>query len=148
MRNARKKKHFRMFLIPFAALLAAGAFWAYSYFSLSLWIDDDAGILQPYPRALIVDEQPLRQKDPAPDEPTRQIEEALVNSNAKDRIVLNLSRSEIRYNYSKKKAYVKVYLRTAFPSDRTKTASIKILNTLIRNKDSWKVLTTQDISIE
>lgn len=148
MRNARKKKRLWALLIPFAILLSAGALWTYSYLSLNLWISDDAGILHPYSRTLIVDEQPAWIKNPAPDEPTRQIEEALVLSNAKDRIVLNLSRSEIRYNFSKKKAYVKVYLRTAFPSDRAKTASIKILNTLIWIKDHWKVQTTQDISIE
>ena len=148
MRNSRKKKRLWAVLIPFALLLAAGAFWAYCYLSLNLWISDDAGLLQPYPRTLIVDEQSAYLKNPAPDEATRQIEEAIVQANAKDRIVLNLSRSEIRYNFSKKKAYVKVYLRTAFPSDRTKTASIKILNTLIWKRNQWKVQTTQDISIE
>ena len=148
MRNPRRKKWKRYGLIPFALLLGGAAFLIYNYLSLNLWIGDDAGQLQPYPRVLIRDEQPLYRNHPVPDAQTRLIEEALVEANARDRIVLNLSRSEIQFNLFHTKAYVKVYLRTAIPRDRQKTTGIKTLNILVKKDDSWRVQTTQDISIE
>jgi len=47
-----------------------------------------------------------------------------------------------------RKAYVKIFLKTAIPSDRTKTTGIKVLNVLVKRGEIWKVLSMQDLSIE
>jgi len=148
MRNPRRKKWVRILIFPFAILLGIAAFLVYNYLNFNLWVGEDAGQLQPYPRVLIENEQPLHLKNPASDRTVRMIEDAIVMANAKDRIVLNLSRSDIRFSLFGNKAYVKVFLRTAIPKDRARATSIKTLNILVKWKDRWRVQTTQDISIE
>jgi len=148
MRNTRRKKWVRLLIFPFATLLGISAFLVYNYLNFNLWVGEDAGQLQPYPRVLIEDEQSLHLKNPASDQTVQLIEDAIIMANAKDRIVLNLSRSDIRFGLFGNKAYVKVFLRTAIPKDRARATSIKTLNILVKRKDKWRVQTTQDISIE
>jgi len=148
MRNTRRKKWVRLLIFPFAILLGISAFLVYNYLNFNLWVGEDAGQLQPYPRVLIEDEQSLHLKNPASDQTVQLIEDAIIMANAKDRIVLNLSRSDIRFGLFGNKAYVKVFLRTAIPKDRARATSIKTLNILVKRKDKWRVQTTQDISIE
>jgi hypothetical protein len=129
-------------------LILLTAFIIYRFVIFNLWITSDAGVLQPYPRVLIQNEGRIANSVPVSDKDVALIEEAIINANSKDRIVLNLSRSDIRFNFFKTRSYVKVFLQTAIPNDRSKTTSIKFLNILSKKSDGWRVHTTQDISIE
>jgi len=150
MKKQRLKRIYirRRVLLILLPLLLLALFVLYRFINLNLWITRDAGILQPYTRVLIKDEFNVFESDPSPDPRVQLVEKALVKANAKDRIVLNLSRSNIRYNLLRNKAYVKVYLQTAIPRDRTKTTRIKFLNVLMKKGVLWRVQKTQDISIE
>ncbi|MBN1900526.1 hypothetical protein JW926_04285 [Candidatus Sumerlaeota bacterium] len=146
-RNRRKKK--KALLILFLSLIVlVSAFIAYRFIAFNLWITSDAGVLQPYPRVLILNEIMNHDNELILDKNIAGIEEAIINANSQDRIVLNLSRSDIRFNLLRTKSYVKVFLQTAIPNDRSKTTCIKFLNILTRRNDGWKVRSTQDISIE
>ncbi len=149
--NYRVSKNFcrrRLFPCISSAILIAAAFILYRYIVLNQWIASDSGQLTAYRRVLIKDELPLFESDPSPDSRTQMIERAIVRASARDRIVLNLSRSQIRHNLFHTKAYVKVFLKTAIPKDRSKSTSIKFLNVLVKKGDTWRVQTTQDLSIE
>ena len=150
MKHRKKKKTFRnhYFWAVFAIVFLVAAAILYYFVSLNLWINSDAGMLQPYQRVLMREELDLTRMDPSGDSQTRLIEKALIEANAKDRIVLNLSRSDIRLNPLRTRAYVKIFLRTAIPRDRSKTTSIKSLNVLVKKDNLWRVQSTQDISIE
>lgn len=143
----RKKIKFYLILLSALLVLLAG-FIGYRFIVFNLWITVDAGVLQPYPRVLIQNESRLYSNNPVSVKKIALIEEAVIDANSKDRIVLNLSISDIRFNLFKTKAYVKVFLQTSIPDDRSRTTSIKFLNILTKRNDGWKVRTTQDISIE
>jgi hypothetical protein len=150
MKSRLKKKYHRRLLILCIILFIvfSAALFFYPYVSINLWISRDSGVLRPYQRLLIDNEKSIYEYDSSPDTRTRLIENAIAESNAKDRIVLNLSRSDIRFSFFHRKAYVKIFLKTAIPDDRTKTTSIKVLNVLVKRGNIWKVLSMQDLSIE
>ena len=149
MKNRNRKKQ-RVFFVCAVLILVllGGAFFLYRFVRFNLWISKDAGLLQSYPRILIQEGLDISDTNPISDRQARLIEKTIIRTNTKDRIVLHLSRSDIRYNPFRTKSYVKVFLQTTLPGDRTKTTSIKFLNVLVRRNDSWRVRSTHDISIE
>lgn len=149
MRNRFKRKKLQPYiLLLLGILLLLAAIIIYRFIVFNLWITSDAGALQPYPRVLIENEIKISNTEPPSNKDIALIEEAIINANSKDRIVLNLSRSDIRFNLFKTKSCVKVFLQTSIPNDRSKTTSIKFLNILAKRGSGWRVHTTQDISIE
>jgi len=150
MRNQKRKKGFKWYGIWAGAGVCAlvAIFFLYRYINLNLWITEDAGLLQPYSRILIKEGKNVMENSAGMPNPNHLIENAVIAANTKDRIVLNLSISDVRYNLFHTKSYVKVFLQTAIPHDRSKTTSIKFLNILVKRDHSWRVQTTQDISIE
>jgi len=149
MKNRNRKKQRLFFLYGVVIIiLLGGAIFLYRFVRLNLWISKDAGLLQPYPRILIDQGLDVSGANPISDRQAYLIEKTIIRTNTKDRIVLHLSRSDIRYSLFRTKSYVKVFLQTAIPGDRTKTTSIKFLNVLIHKRDAWRVRSTHDISIE
>jgi len=149
VRNRNRRKNRLVFLYAaLIVLLLCGAFFLYRFISLNLWISKDSGLLQPYSHVLIEDGIDISDANPSSEKNTHLIENAIIRTTTKDRIVLHLSRSDIRFNLFRSKSYVKVFLQTAIPGDHTKTTSIKFLNVLVRRKDSWRIQSTHDISIE
>jgi len=146
-RNRKKQRLFFLYAVVIIALLG-GAFFLYRFVLFNLWISKDAGLLQSYPRILIEQGLDISDTNPISDRQAYLIEKTIIRTNTKDRIVLHLSRSDIRYNLFRTKSYVKVFLQTAIPGDRTKTTSIKFLNVLVHTRDAWRVRSTHDISIE
>lgn len=149
MNIRKRKKRIRLYIAAgIVIILIIVGFFIFRYVSMNLWIANDADQLKPYPRTLVENGKNLLKNEKPASERIHSIEQALIISNAKDRIVINLSRSEIRFNLLGNKAYVKIFLKTAIPGDRNKTTSIKFLNILRKTRSSWKVQTAQDLSIE
>lgn len=146
-RKLKSRKRKIIYLIVGAILLISAVI-AYRFIQFNLWISSDAGLLQPYPRVLVKDEEVVAGQETPETQKAERIDNALVKALARDRIVLNLSRSEIRYNPLGSRAYVKIFLKTALPKDRSRNTSIKFLATLQRTNGDWKLEATQDLSIE
>ena len=59
-----------------------------------------------------------------------------------------MSRSEIRFNLTRRRAFTKVFLQTAIPDDRSRSTRINFLAILQCKGSTWRSLATQDITIE
>jgi len=145
-----KDVSFRGVRKAFAILLAliglglTGAY-LYSLFSLNFWINRDIESLSAYPWVLIKEKERTKGEKETEAE---KIESELIAAHGAGRLVVELSRSDIRYNYLKSRAYVKVFLKTALPEDPAKNTQIKCLTILKRNNGVWKVESIQDLSLE
>ncbi len=109
------------------------------YMQFNDWLYSDAKKLGPYPTVLIRDGKPLEDAVDGPDREAS-INRALIESNSKERLVVHLSRSEIRYSALHQRAYVKVFLETSLPGEPDRVQRIKFLNILGRRDDTWYVL--------
>lgn len=145
----RKKGLPKSYLIVGLAIVALPViYFIYSYVTLNLWISADAHQLESYPHVLVKDKQMVHDYQNH-DAETRELEQVLIQSNTSDnRIVLLLSRSDIKFNLLGTKAYVKLFLETALPTDPTQTSKIKLLNILIERDDRWAIDRVQNLSIE
>ncbi len=123
-------------------------YFIYSYVTMNLWISADAHQLESYPHLLVKDKQIVHEYQNHDDD-IRNLEQVLIQSNTSDnRIVLLLSRSDIKFNLLRTKAYVKLFLQTSLPTDPTQTSKIKLLNILIKRNGRWVVDRVQNLSIE
>ena len=145
----RKKGLPKSYIIVGLAVVALPViYFIYSYVTLNLWISADAHQLESYPHVLVKNKQ-IVYHDQKYNENIRNLEQVLIQSNTSDnRIVLLLSRSDIKFNLLGTKAYVKLFLETALPTDPTQTSKIKLLNILIERDDRWTVDRVQNLSIE
>ncbi len=145
----RKKRLPKSYIIVGLAVVALPViYFIYSYVTLNLWISADAHQLESYPRVLVKNRQ-IVYHDKKHDENIRNLEQVLIQSNMSDnRIVLLLSRSDIKFNLLGTKAYAKLFLQTALPTDPTQTSKIKLLNILIKREGRWVVDRVQNLSIE
>lgn len=135
-------------IIGLAVVALPLIYFIYAYVALNLWISDDAHRLESYPTVLVLDREVVRDHL-SHDEDIRNMEQALIRSNTSDnRIVLCLSRSDVKFNLLRTKAYVKLFLQTALPTDPTQTSKIKLLNILKKRDGNWVVDRTQNLSIE
>ncbi len=145
----RKKGLPKTYIIVGLAIVALPViYFIYSYVTLNLWISADAHQLESYPHILVKNRQ-IVYHDQKHDENTRNLEQVLIQSNMSDnRIVLLLSRSDVKFNLLGTKAYVKLFLETTLPTDPTQTSKIKLLNILVKRDGRWAVDRVQNLSIE
>ena len=145
----RKKRHPKIYIFIGIAVVALPLVsFIYSYVTLNLWISADAHKLESYPHILVKDGQVVPHVQEH-DESIRNLEQALIQYNtSENRIVVILSRSNIKFNLLRTKAYVKLFLQTALPTDSTQTSKIKLLNILVRRDGQWVVDRLQNLSIE
>jgi hypothetical protein len=120
---------------------------AYGYISFNMWLSADSKVLESYPTILVKKGSVTAEDDPW-DKNIRMIDKAIIQRNSMGRLVVLLSRSEVRYNFFRTRAYVKIFLETALPNDPNRTAKVKALNVLVREQGKWHVRTIQDIAIE
>lgn len=133
----RRRRKAAIFLIAFC--LAVFAFMLYRYMSFNMWLYSDAKSLQPYSVVLIRNGKTVK-PDPAAGTPADAIDQALIASNTRERLVVHLSRSDIRYGPFRRRAYVKVLLETSLPGEPQRVQRIKFLNVLTRKDHTWRVV--------
>jgi len=137
------RRRWKLALVLIGACAVVLAIWLISNFRFDAWLYGDAGRLGPYPTVLIQNGVPV-QEALRGDVAEAAINQALVDSNTKQRLVVHLSRSEIRYSLFRRRAYVKIYLETSLPGDSDRVErSIKFLNVLTREDDTWSVVPGQ-----
>jgi hypothetical protein len=147
--TSQKKRHTKRLLLVAAivVVLLPIAYLIYGYVSFNVWLSEDSGALESYPTVLVKKGEVLREDDPW-DKNAQMIDMAITQRNSMGRLVVLLSRSEIRYNLFRTRAYVKIFLETSLPNDVQRTAKVKALNVLAREKGKWHVRAIQDIAIE
>lgn len=145
----RKPKFWVWLAILFAVIVIGfGIFWGYFFISLNIWISQTEPELEEYPTKLISERKIVRSIS-SKNTDVSAIEQVLIEEISKDRIVMNLSRSEIRFSPFRKKAYVKVYLETAVPEKNTeKRVKVKLLETLHRRGNKWYLVRTSNLLIQ
>jgi len=109
----------------------------YRYMAFNTWLYRDARTLQPYPTVLIREGKPVSNSDG--DSTADAVDEALVEANTRERLVVHLSRSDIRYGPFHRRAYVKLFLETALPGEPERVQRIKFLAVLKRSDGRWTV---------
>lgn len=144
-----KPKFWVWLAILFAVIVIGfGIFWGYFFISLNIWISQTEPELEEYPTKLISERKIVRSIS-SKNTDVSAIEQVLIEEISKDRIVMNLSRSEIRFSPFRKKAYVKVYLETAVPEKNTeKRVKVKLLETLHRRGNKWYLVRTSNLLIQ
>jgi len=120
----------------------------YYHFSLNFWIHDVNPELEHYSHKLISNGTFVR----VPEKKNKQIariDRILVNEMTKDRIVINLSRSEIRFSPLGRKCYAKVYLETAVPDNiDEKRVRVKFLAIFKRRDGQWRLVTASNLLVQ
>lgn len=111
----------------------------YRYVSFNLWLDSDSRSLRPYAIVLIENRNPIA-RDSAANADQQAIEEVLLQVNTANRLVVHLSRSDVRFGLFKRRAYVKVFLETALPGEPDKVQRIKVLNVLKPVGEKWQLV--------
>ncbi|GEM_PF-533408 len=148
-RNRGNRRSWKIAFVLIGICFAIFLVTLYRYIAFNLWLESDARRLERYPRVLI--EQSREIQDPALESPgmedTRQIERALCKSGTADRLVVHLSRSDIRYDLFRRKAFVKVFLETAFPGQPDRIQRIKFLDVLARQNGKWDVIQVEELTI-
>lgn len=147
--NVRGKKYIKGGVIAVGIIMALCAgWWLYCYININLWIHTNPPELQAFPRKLITERQtnPLEEElDPH----ISAIESVLIREVTRDRIVLNLSRSDVVFTPFHRKAYVKVYLETAVPEkNNDKKVRVKLLEVLSRKGNTWRLVSTANLLIQ
>jgi hypothetical protein len=148
MTSREKRRRKRLLLLAgIVVVLLPIIYLLYGYVSFNIWLSEDSGALESYPTVLVRKGAVLREDDPW-DKNVQMIDRAIIQRNSMGRLVVLLSRSEIRYNVFRTRAYVKIFLETSLPNDVQRTAKVKALNVLAREKGEWHVKAIQDIAIE
>lgn len=111
----------------------------YRYVSFNLWLDSDSRSLRPYEIVLVENRNPVSRTISA-NADQRAIEDVLVEVNTANRLVVHLSRSDVRFGLLKRRAYVKVFLETALPGEPEKVQRIKVLNVFKPAGDQWQLV--------
>jgi len=123
-----------------ALAVAVVAVLAYDSWALNQWASEDATHLRPYPEILL--------QEGAPDRlPLRPLDRPLVAHLAKDRLVVQLSRSDYRHNLLRTEAWVKVHLVTRNPAATESTVPIKLLVRLEQEDQRWSVDSVREIAL-
>ncbi|MCX7765251.1 MAG: hypothetical protein N2246_00885 [Candidatus Sumerlaeia bacterium] len=121
----------------------------YHVVTLNLWIHQTPAELEAYPFQLIVERQRAGQSEQSQNSTIADIEEVLVQQLTQDRIVINLSRSEIKFGLLGRKAYVKVYMETAVPEKpEEKRVRVKLLEVLRFHRGRWQLVSTYNLLIQ
>ena len=143
------KKYSRGGIIAVGIIIALCAGWClYRYIDINLWIHTNPPELQAFPQKLITDRQTYSIPDQQ-DPDISAIESVLIREITKDRIVLNLSRSDVIFTPFRRKAYVKVYLETAVPEkNNNKKVRVKLLEVLSRKGNTWHLISTGNLLIQ
>ncbi len=142
--SIRRRK--RTIRILFGVCGAVFAFMIYRYMSFNSWMYKDARLLQPYPHVLIENgnsHYPTRTAS----ETVQEIEKTLVKANTTNRLVVHLSRSDIRFSPFRRWAYVKVFMETALPGEPDRVQRIKFLNELKRTDEGWIVVDSRTVQL-
>lgn len=121
----------------------------YHAVTLNLWIHQTPAELEAYPFQLIVERQRTIPGESSKNATISAIEELLVQHLTQDRIVINLSRSEIKFGLLGRKAYVKVYMETAVPEKpEAKRVRVKLLEVLRYHRGRWQLVSTYNLLIQ
>lgn len=136
----------RLAFLTLAVCAGIFAFFVYRYMAFNLWVERDATRLEPFPRVLVEkkDQVPAA---PDPGATPEAIDRALLAENAANRLVVHLSRSDIRYDLLHRRAFVKVFLETSLPGQPDRIQRIKILNVLEKRNGEWVVVRTEELTI-
>ncbi|MFH0793616.1 MAG: hypothetical protein V2A74_06240 [bacterium] len=132
-------------LLIVAALVASGAS-LFSYLRFHSWITADIHSLESYPTLLIRSGE--RVPHPQLSDQIAAIDEALIGDIIFDRIVVDMSRSEIRFSLLGDTAYAKVVLKTAVPKEEERVRRAKFLTTVSRENGRWRVKSKENINVE
>ncbi|MCD6385210.1 hypothetical protein J7M23_05470 [Candidatus Sumerlaeota bacterium] len=146
----KRRQKLWVYLALFLSIIITGVviFWGYYFISLNIWINQTNPELEEYPYRLIA-ERKIVSRTPPVDTDVATIERVLIEEITKDRIVVNLSRSEIRFSPFRHKAYVKVYLETAVPEKSIdKRVKVKLLEILQRKHNHWYLVGTSNLLIQ
>ncbi len=146
-RDANKRRRFLIFG-AIALICTIGGFFIFRYVSFNLWITADVGKLHTYDCVLVENGKHVFLDRPDPQPSNDAIDRILVETHGRDRIVIHMSRSEIRFNLTRRRAFTKVFLQTAIPDDRSRSTRINFLAILQCKGSTWRSLATQDITIE
>ena len=128
------------------AALAVSGWSLASYYRFHAWITADIHSLENYPTLLIRSGERVLHPQSSPEITT--IDEALIADIIADRIVVDMSRSEIRLSLLGDTAYVKVVLKTAVPKEEEKVRWAKFLTTVSREDGRWRVKSKENINVE
>ena len=149
MTTTQRKKTLLLCVLPVIVVVGVPLiYWAWFILNLNFWIHGTTPELEDYPYRLI-HERKVYTNPGAMDPHSHKIDNVLINEMSKDRIVINLSRTEIRFSPRKKRAYTKVYLETAVPEkDNGKRVRVKLLECLKRQGDTWVLVSTSNLLIQ
>jgi len=125
-------------------LLVAGLF-LYDYFQINFWIERDAGRLANYPVVLI---QPASDGGPVRSAPRTAIDRILLAEMTRGRNVVAMSRSEVKFNLLHTRAYVKVFLETAFPDQPERTRRLVVVCKFRLGSGGWILDETLEKTLE
>lgn len=120
-----------------AVILTCSAIGLWRFVAFNLWAEEDAARLEPYPVVLVE----------TADEQLSGIDRAVIEYNSYGRLVVHLSRGEVRYSLTRRRAWVKVYLETRHPADAEAVQRIKLLNTLDLRDGQWRVTSADWLTI-
>jgi hypothetical protein len=133
---SRRRRKTAFLLLGICALIFL--VYLYRYISFNLWLDSDSRSLRPYEIVLV--ENSARAVRELPDTDLRAIENVLIEVNTANRLVVHLSRSDVRFGLLKRRAYVKVFLETGLPGEPDKVQRIKVLNVLKPVGERWQLV--------
>ena len=93
------RKSLKRYLLVFAITCIGGVVlvWGYFFISMNIWIHEVDPELEHYSHRLISEKSVVRNPTPQ-DEDIALIDRVLINEMTRDRIVVNLSRSEVRFS--------------------------------------------------
>lgn len=136
--DARSRRSLRRILLGgIAVVVVIAGLYLYDYIRINLWIDRDAGQLEGYPVRLIEEGKEVAH---SADEHEQQISRLLIAKMREgQRNVVTLSRSEIKYNLLRTRAYVKGFLETALPDRPEPRSRLKFSQRFRRASQGWQL---------
>lgn len=126
-----------------AALAVVGLIigvYSYHWSALHDWIDEDRGVLAPYATMLVADGDDRFD----PDNP---MDTVLADAVSKNRLVVEISRSEYHYDLIGKTAWVKVYMVTRKPGEEKVQVPIKLLVEMVRTNGGWTLKEQRELAL-
>ncbi len=130
--------------VALAGILAVtGSLGTWRFVAFNLWVEEDASSLRPYPAVLVHGPRDPPSTPGSLDELDREI----IAHNGYGRLVVHMSRGEVRHSLTGRRAWVKVYLETRHPTDSSAVQRIKLLNTLDRRDGHWHVTSADWLTI-
>jgi len=123
--------------VPVGVVLAALLVYAYDYLNINLWMERDAGSLEDYPVRLVENQQEVAGTDRGQ---FAELNRSLIEQMRENRRnVVTVSRSEIKCNVLRTRAYVKVFLETALPDQPDRRSRLRVICPLKYDGRQWRI---------